>query len=161
MVLPERDALVAQAWGDVPVSYFQDAGRLSACSFLDIKVNKWELNSEWSREQGGEPFIRIELLREDSREDMSRVESFSPPMDGKREALIVFELDDGGNEVDEVLLLRLVSFFAGGSRIYRWSDGFHEVTESIFASLPTREIVHEWLQMCDWPELGEMRGWVG
>jgi len=61
-VLPQRSAWVSAAWGDLPVSHFQSDENLNDCSFIDLKVNKWEISG--SRLQWGlDPFIRAEILK--------------------------------------------------------------------------------------------------
>lgn len=147
--LPERKFLIDQAWGDFPVSYFQDDESLGECNFLDIKVNKWEINSEWSVLQGDAPWIRVEMLRGASLEEYLNDQGVFPLINGCGELLLVFELDDGGNELDEILLLRLVMVFWGGGVIYRWDDGFHVVDESVLASLPGLGVVRSRLLRCE------------
>lgn len=148
-VLPERDCLIRKAWGNVPVSYFQDEEDLNACSFLDLKINKWEINGEWSCRQFEEPWIRIEVLRGQVLVEHLRAETWSPPMNSAEETLIIFKLDEGGSELDEVLLLRLVSVFFGDGKLYRWCDGFQEIGEGAIAALPTLQALQERMLKCE------------
>lgn len=53
--LPDREILVSRAWGDVPVSYIQDQEAFNDCSFLDLKVNKWELNRDGALSRTANP----------------------------------------------------------------------------------------------------------
>ena len=148
MKLPERKFWIDQAWGDFPVSYFQDDESLDECNFLDLKVNKWEINSEWSLVQGDAPWIRVEILRGAPLEEYLKGQGVFPLIKGFGELLLVFELDDGGNDLDEILLLRLVIVFWGSGIIYRWDDGFHVVNENAIASLPGIEVVRSRLLRC-------------
>ena len=140
-ILPERDVLVDQAWGVVPVSYVQDEESFNNCSFLDLKVNKWEVNSGWSGRQSSEPWVRIEVLKGQVLKDFLQNESFSLSVDVERNALIVIEMDEGGGALDDLLLMRLVSVFWGHFKVYRWSNGIEEVSESVIASLPARQTI--------------------
>lgn len=146
--LPERGALISRAWGDVPTSYFQDEEDLNVCSFLDLKINKWEINIEWSRKQIEEPWIRIELLKGRALAEYLRNEACPPPVNANEEILLLFELDDGGSELDEMLLIRLVSVFFGVGKLYHWCDGFREISESAIAALPPPEAVRKRLLTC-------------
>lgn len=149
VVLPERELLISLAWGAAPVSCFQDRESLDDCSFLDLKVNKWEVNADWSRGQYEEPFIRIEILRGAALAEYMHNEVPSLPVSDIGEAVLVFELDEGGSKLDEVLLLRLVSVFFEGNKLYRWCDGFREISEEEVASLPTRQSLLERLVACE------------
>ncbi|MDD0973161.1 hypothetical protein [Pseudomonas fontis] len=147
-VFPQRELLISEAWGEVPVSYFQDQEISSECTFLDLKVNKWEINSQWSSQQDSEPWIRIEILKGKMLEDFLQNKERLLPVDDLPETLLVFELDDAGTELDDMLLLRLVSVFHNGSKIYRWCDGFQEVSEDAFASMLTKHVIRERLIKC-------------
>jgi hypothetical protein len=147
--LPEREFLVSQAWGSVPVSYVQDEEAFNECSFLDLKVNKWEVNSEWSNKQDSEPWIRIEKFKGDALEELLQKEGcrWASEMAGK--TLMVIELDDGGTKLDYFLLLRLVSVFYGQFKVYRWSDSIEELSGKTIESLPAQHTVREWLIRCE------------
>ena len=92
--LPERDYLISNAWGDVPVSYVQDEVAFNECSFLDLKVNKWEVNNEWSKQQVSEPWIRIEKVEGEVLNDFLLNESSSWPKENVPEKIITIELDE-------------------------------------------------------------------
>lgn len=147
-ILPDRELLISQAWGNVPVSYVQDHEDLNECSFLDLKINKWEVNSQWSSTQDSESWIRIEILKGKVLEEYLQNEGCPLSVEVARETLVVFELDEGGIAVDDMLLLRLVSVFYGRFRVYRWSDRIEEVSANTFASLPARHRVRERLIKC-------------
>ncbi|PZS73026.1 hypothetical protein A7X75_07515 [Stenotrophomonas maltophilia] len=135
IVLPQRSAWVRAAWGDLPVSYFQSDENLNDCSFIDLKVNKWEISG--SGAQGGlDPFIRVEILKGRGLVDYLGETEFRPAVDVAQEILLVFELDDGGDESDEWLLMRLVSVLADGSRLYCWRDGFQQIGMEFFSAVP-------------------------
>jgi hypothetical protein len=147
--LPDREILVSRAWGDVPVSYFQDQESFNDCSFLDLKVNKWELNKEWSAQHDSELWIRIEKLKGVALDDFLRRDGSLWPVDMAEKTLMIIELDEGGSALDHCLLLRLVSVFLGQFRVYRWSDGIEEVSEEIAVSLPAQQDVLERLIRCE------------
>ena len=149
IVLPERDLLVSQAWGDAPVSYVQDQEIFNECSFLDLKVNKWQVNAQWSSRQGSEPWIRIEILKEQALEEYLQDEGHSLPIEVSHEILVVFELDEGGVGLDEILLLHLVSAFYKNRKVYRWCDDFKEVSEETFTTLPAQHTIQERLLKCE------------
>lgn len=147
--LPERDHWVRQAWGSVPVSFVQDDEFLNSCSFLDMKVNKWEVNPQWSSKQEVEPWIRIEITKRPKLEQCLQNEAFPLSADAACETLLLFELDEDGCELDDLMLRRLVSVFLGRGKVYEWCDGFQEVREGDVAFLPTQPTVHELLLKCD------------
>ncbi|WP_369038400.1 hypothetical protein [Stenotrophomonas maltophilia] len=145
--LPERNSLVYQAWGEVPVSYFQDHESLNESSFLDLKVNKWEVNAEWSRKSEDEPWIRIEILRGGVVAEYLATQGLSL-LAGVGEALLSIEMDDGGGEIDEILLAHLVSVFMPGNRVFRWRDELSEIDGEYISRFPAREAVLEQLRRC-------------
>ena len=144
-LLPERDLWVSQAWGDVPVSFIQDDEVLNGCSFLDIKVNKWEVNPLWSSRQEVEPWIRIEIFKSGQLEQFLQTETFPVSVDAACETLMLFELDEGGSELDFLMLRRLVSVFFGRGKVYESCGGFREVSERDFVFLPSKPNIHEQL----------------
>nr|WP_288912674.1 hypothetical protein [uncultured Pseudomonas sp.] len=148
-ILPDRAFLSSQAWGDVPVSYVQDHEFINECSFLDLKVNKWEIDSRWSIKQESEPWIRIEVFKGQALEEYLLNEDCPLSIEAARETLIIFGLDEGGTSVDDMLLLRLVSVFYGRFRVYRWSDCIEEVSENTIAYLPALDVVRERLHKCE------------
>ncbi|WP_339494669.1 hypothetical protein [Pseudomonas sp. RA_105y_Pfl2_P56] len=147
--LPDREVLVSRAWGDVPVSYIQDQEAFNDCSFLDLKVNKWELNREWSAKQDSELWIRIEKLKGSALDDFLHRDGSLWPVDLAEKTLMIIELDEGGSALDHCLLLRLVSVFMEQFKVYRWSDGIVEVSDEIVASLPAQQAVLERLIGCE------------
>ncbi len=147
-VLPERENLILQAWGDVPVSYVQDEELLSACSFLDVKINKWEVNKQWSTQQESEPWIRMEILRGQALEDYFQHNGKTLRNAGQYKALLILELDEGGVEVDVFLFMRLISVFSESFKVYRFCDGVQEVDEKALASISARNTVMERLVGC-------------
>lgn len=145
VVLPQRDAWIHAAWDDVPVSHFQSDEDLNNCSFLDLKVNKWEIGSE-ERAEESEPFIRVEILRAHALVEHLGETVYRQPVDAAQEIILVLELDDGGNELDEGLLKRLVSILAEGNRLYCWKDGFRLAGMEFAQAVPTLKDVQLGLQ---------------
>ncbi|HHA2536782.1 TPA: hypothetical protein ACOEBE_004477 [Stenotrophomonas maltophilia] len=145
-VIPERESLVCQAWGEVPISYFQDHESLNECSFIDLKVNKWEINAEWSRKSEVEPWIRIEILRGGAVAEYLVAQGLSLVVEGG--ALLSIEMDDGGGEIDEILLVNLVSVFMPGNRVFQWRGGLSEIDGEYISRFPAREEVLERLRHC-------------
>ncbi|PZS93352.1 hypothetical protein A7X83_06045 [Stenotrophomonas maltophilia] len=135
IVLPQRSVWLRAAWGDLPVSYFQSDESLNDCSFIDLKVNKWEISG--SGAQGDlDPFIRVEIINGRELVDYLGDTEFCPPVDVAEETLLVFELDDGGDESDEWLLMRLVSVVAEDNRLYCWRDGFQQIGREFSCTVP-------------------------
>lgn len=145
-MIPERESLVRQAWGEVPISYFQDHESLNECSFIDLKVNKWEVNAEWSRKSEVEPWIRIEILRGGAVAEYLVAQGLSLVVE--RGGVLSIEMDDGGCEVDEILLVNLVSVFMPGNRVFQWRDGLSEIDGEYISRFPAREEVFERLRHC-------------
>ncbi|WP_057434797.1 hypothetical protein [Pseudomonas syringae group genomosp. 3] len=148
VVLPERENLIRQAWGDVPVSHFQDEDVLNDCSFLDLKINKWEVNKQWSVQQESEPWIRMEILRGQALEEYLRNDGEALRNNTQHEALVVIEMDEGGMEIDDFLLMRFISVFNESFKVYRFCDGFQEVNKEVLASIPARNTIMERLVGC-------------
>lgn len=144
----DRNYLIVQAWGDVPVSYVQDNECINECSFLDLKVNKWEINRRWSDRQSIEPWIRIEILRGQLLDEYLENKNCPLCIDSACESLISFELDEGGIDLDELLLLRFVSVFIAQSKVYKLTDRFEEIDSRTISALPTKEAVREKLIRC-------------
>lgn len=147
-ILPKRDFLISEAWGKVPVSYFQDQESLNDCTFIYLKINKWEINSQWSSQQDSEPWIRINILKGKTLKEYVQNEEHLLPIGATSETILVFELDDTENDLDEILLLRLVSVFGNNSKIYRWCDGFQEMGEDDLTSTLTKQDIHKRLIKC-------------
>lgn len=143
--LPERDFFIYHAWGDVPVSYFQDGEVLNECSFLDLKVNKWELNSAWSDRQENEPWIRIEMYREQLLEEYLQDNEGLNFLIGACGALITLGMDEGGGAIDDMLFLRLVSVFVERFNVYRWSGSIEKASKETIGYLPSGQLVRELL----------------
>jgi hypothetical protein len=146
--LPERDYLISNAWGDAPVSYVQDEVAFNECSFLDLKVNKWEVNNEWSKQQVSEPWIRIEKVEGEVLNDFLLNEGSAWPKENVPEKIITIELDEGGSEVDEILLQRLIAVFFGRFKVYRCSDRIEEVSQGTIDTIPTLDAIHERIRRC-------------
>ncbi|WP_432216887.1 hypothetical protein ACREYJ_15735 [Pseudomonas kribbensis] len=147
--LPERTLLVNQAWGSVPVSFVQDEEDFNDCSFLDLKINKWEVNIEWSGKQAVEPWIRIEKIKEEMLDEFLKKESRSWPLDVAGKTLMTIQLDEGGSALDDVLLLRLVSVFLDRFKVYRCSDSVEEVSREFMSYIPAQHTVLERLIKCE------------
>ncbi len=145
--IPERNSLVHQAWGDVPFSYFQGHESMAESEFLDLKVNKWEINAEWSRNPDGELWIRIEIVREARVAEWLATHGLAW-MAGMGGVLLIAEMDEGGGELDEILLARLVSVLSPGNRAFLWCNGLHEIDGEYISRLPSREDVLERLRRC-------------
>lgn len=149
-ILPDREFLISKAWGNLPVSYVQDHETLNECSYFDLKVNKWEVNSSWSDKQESEPWIRIEILKGGALKEYLHNENCPLSIDFECETLMIFWLDEGGAEMDEILLLRLVSVFYGRFKVYIWSDCvIEEVSANIISFLPNQQTVRERLIKCE------------
>ena len=116
--------------------------------FLILKLISGKLIASGVSCKGGAPWIRVEILRGAPLEGYLKGQGVFPLIKGSGELLLVFELDDGGNDLDEILLLRLVMVFWGAGIIYRWDDGFHVVDENAIASLPGLEVVRSRLLRC-------------
>jgi len=147
--LPERAFLVNQAWGSVPVSFVQDEEAFNDCSFLDLKINKWEVNVEWSGKQVVEPWIRIEKIKEEKLDEFLKKENRPWPLDVAGKTLMTIQMDEGGSALDDVLLLRLVSVFLERFKVYRCDDRVEEVSRGCIASVPAQNTVLEWLIKCE------------
>lgn len=147
--LPERAFLVEQAWGNVPISFVQDEEVFNDCSILDLKVNKWEVNIEWSGKQVVEPCIRIEKIKAEKLDEFLKKESRPWPLDVAGKTLMTIQMDEGGSALDDVLLLRLVSVFMDRFKVYRCSDSVEEMTRDFMASVPAQYTVLERLTKCE------------
>lgn len=139
--LPARAALLADAWGDLPVSYMQGHENLNKASFIDAKVNKWEVNHRWGDVYGIEPTVRVELLKGDALKAYVDDEQWVPKVDLETDRLVVLERDEGGSEIDDVLALALLSVFARGGECYRLEEGLHELREAFLSSLPSKDAI--------------------
>lgn len=147
-VLPEREHMIRQAWGSVPVSYVHDDEDFNECDFLDLKVNKWEINSEWSSKQVNEPWIRIEKVEGERLDEFFQKNNGHCPVEIKSSKLMVIEIDEDGHPVDEILLLLLVSVFYGRFKVYLWSDSVEELGADAIAGLPDQESIRNRLINC-------------
>lgn len=114
----ERDPLLRRAWGDLPVSFCQDQEDLNACAYLDVKVNKWEIDKRWSAIQPREPWIRLEFFRGDSLRVFLAECGVSLVIWGAPECLVVLRIDEGGWEIDRRLAMTLASVIADGGAIF-------------------------------------------
>jgi hypothetical protein len=139
--LPPRNVLINQAWGALPVSYFQDHEDIDECSFLDLKVNKWEVNNLWAG-RGVEPTIRIDILKGAALGDFMRNHDFQKSCVAY-ERLLVLKLDEGAEAIDEMLLLRLISVFVGIGKVYVLRQRVEEMIEGSINAIPTVAAVIE------------------
>jgi len=147
--LPSRIHLLGEAWGkEIPVSFVQDNEELDAASYLDVKVNKWEANSKWSDIQNEEPWIRIEILRDSSLINFLDENKSQFPVDKKNYFLVVLELDNGRQEIDQVLLALLVKIISATHECYAYDDlGKTIICTEYLKSLPSREAVKKMVFM--------------
>ncbi len=105
--LPQRADLISKAWGERnPVSFFQSDEDLNKATFLDVSINKWEVNPKWSDEYDVAPLVRIEILRGSAVKDFTSENHIIVPSDTL--SALVFSLDDGYKNIDILLLTRLV-----------------------------------------------------
>ena len=143
VALPDRGLLFEEAWGkDIPVSFVQDNETLDAASYLDVKVNKWEINEKWSHLQSEEPWIRIEVLRGQGFKKYVTENECPFIGDNNDSFLVVFELDEGGVQVDEFLLARLVKTTSETHRPFAYDEsGKYVPCFEYFQSLPPKEMV--------------------
>jgi len=141
--LPSRISLLEKAWGEeLPVSFLQDAEELDAASYLDVKVNKWEANDKWSKMQAEEPWIRIEILRDNSLENFLRKNKRLFFVDNESCFLVVLELDSGWQDIDQILLARLVKEVSETDQCYACDDsGKYIACSKYLKSLPSKEAV--------------------
>ena len=105
--LPDRQTWVEKSWGYLPTSYSQDNEDLNKATYLDVKVNKWELNNKWSSSQLDEPIIRIEMIRGKSLAEFAPTNDLQEGQDPT--LLLIFELEGDGVEVDYNLFVNLIS----------------------------------------------------
>lgn len=134
---PSRGMLFSCAWGSLPASYFQDDEALEKCSFIDMKVNKWEVNERWRLRQADEPWIRVELVRGDDVAEYLAAFSSVLPAGRIINTVALFDMDEGAEEVDEILLLRIAFAFSGGDSIYL-TDG--SVVDADFSLLDSSSV---------------------
>lgn len=148
--LPDRKSLIERAWGDVPVSYIQDNEVLSECTFIDLKINKWETNSRWRAKQDSEPWIRVEILRGAAIKEFLGRDDGLVAVDFAGGTLVVLELDEGGNELDDMLLFRLVSVLGERCDVYRWTAStYQKVGTDEISRLPTQHSIRDRLLKCE------------
>ncbi|WP_312935803.1 hypothetical protein [Pseudomonas sp.] len=142
-ILPERDSLIESAWGDLPVSYIQGNEKLNESDFLDFKINKWEINNNWSNKQSSEPFIRLEILKQDSLVEYVVKEGLILPAHNYSGFLLVFEIDSNAELVDEISLFRVLSVFSDEYKVYRWTNTVEALGSEFFSLVPSREKLME------------------
>lgn len=145
--LPDRVSLVEKAWGDLPVSHIQDAEDLNEASYLDLKVNKWEVNGKWSTKQNQEPWIRIEILRGESLLRFVNQNDFGFPVDQSDSFLMTFELDEldeGWLDVDYALIANLVRVLPAAQKIFAYDESYIRIDGyKHFETVPTKDLVKE------------------
>lgn len=141
--LPSRASIVGGAWGeDIPVSFVQDNEVLNEASYLDLKVNKWEANSKWSEMQDQEPWIRVEIYRNEQIKKFLRDNGLRFAFDSEDYSLVALELDEGWQELDQVMLGRVVKVFVESQKLYAYDDteGYIDCGDFL-RSLPSKESV--------------------
>jgi len=145
---PSRVEWLDRAWGEVPVSYVQDGEELRSTSYLDVKVNKWELNSGWSGRQVDEPWIRIEFFRDNFLKSFVEENAFPFDLDFSSDMLLVFELDDGWLDVDKYLIENIVCVLSEKCRCYLWRGRFELLGREYFKNIPSKIEVKNMLIDC-------------
>jgi hypothetical protein len=115
----ERKALLCRAWGRLPVSYVQDHEDLASCTYLDVKVNKWEIDSLWSKLQPQEPWIRLEFFRGELLDPLLGKYGLSLASRKSCNTIVVIRVDEGGSDIDRKLALALASALTSGESIYQ------------------------------------------
>jgi len=123
--LPERSALLKRAWGDLPVSYIQDRAKINSCSYLDVKVNKWEVDKRWSIMSTQEACIRIEFLRRDKLANFINERDLPLAVNTGSDVLVVLQIDGDVPEIeaDRKLAEALAVAIADGGRLYVYDEG--------------------------------------
>ncbi|BFM49948.1 hypothetical protein [Marinomonas sp. THO17] len=143
--LPSRASIVNDAWGEsIPVSFVQDAEVLNDASYLDLKVNKWEANGKWSEMQEQEPWIRVETYRDERVREFLDENQLRLTVNNKNCFLVALELDDGWQEIDQVLLACVVKALVKIQNIYAYDDvkGYIDCGDYL-KSLPSKESVRK------------------
>ncbi|KQV15875.1 hypothetical protein ASC74_26140 [Pseudomonas sp. Root329] len=146
--LPERREWLSEAWGDVPTTHFQSDESMLDSIFIDLKINKWELNAAWSSRQGLAPIIRIEILRDESLVEFvnNHASLICDEVDAK--VLMVFELEGESMDVDFIILMRLVAALCGRGRCYQWAEKLEFLDEKALADLPSSVELKDMLITC-------------
>lgn len=116
--IPEREMLLSSAWGDLPVSYSQDHEEINFCSYLDVKVNKWEIDKKWSKVQFPEPNISIEFFRKKELAAFLDGKHLPFVVNREHDTLVILQVDVGGWDIDQKLTVALASVIAGTEPIY-------------------------------------------
>ncbi len=115
---------------------------MNHAEYLDVKVNKWESNSEWSGK--GEPFVRIGIFRNCQLADFVREGELSAPSDFQPKVILTMELDCGGSEIDVALFRSLVCVVMRCGVGYRWRGSWEAVDAiSISSCLPSLRDLQE------------------
>ncbi|QXH58844.1 hypothetical protein [Pseudomonas maumuensis] len=136
--LPPREDVLTQAWGELPVSYVLDEADLNEASYMDVKVNKWEVNPIWSERYGLEPLIGVEFLKGESLKAYLQETDLAPAVDVRTQRLIVVTLDEEGrSEIDGLLTKALVRVLAKSGQCYLVAEDLTPVDEHYFLSLPS------------------------
>jgi hypothetical protein len=147
--LPNIRSLFNKAWGhDLPISFIRDAQDLESACFVDVKVNKWEANEKWSGIQLEEPWIRIEIVRNQALEEFIMENEIQGLVDSKKMFLIALELDGQATEIDRILIGYLVKAIADTHRAYIYDESYQYIDCSEYLqSLPPAHVVIEKLFM--------------
>lgn len=141
---PNRQEWILAAWGTIPISYVQESEDINEASYLDIKVNKWELNPVWSKVQAQEPWIRIEFIRGEE----IRYQTQATKRD---RLLVILELDGPCKEVDYQLLYRL-------AQVLVQNYGF-ELREPSSGALDAILVSHN--ELTEMLRTGGLQDWLG
>lgn len=118
---PERQDLINRAWGDLPTSHIQGGEKIKDSDYLDIKVNKWEVNPLWSKRQSPEPFIRIEILKDEKLNSYLKSSGLTDRLAVESNFAMVIEMDEGAIDIDQVLMLNLFAVLSNFSDIFKLS----------------------------------------
>jgi len=130
ILIPARNTWIKKAWGNLPYSYVQDDEDLNKATYLDLKINKWEVDRKWSTHQAEEPWIRIELL---NGVDVSNCLSENGFNHEKTPGfLLFFELDGDGDEIDYDLLDSLVASLVNQQECNIYDELHNQIDKVVF-----------------------------
>ena len=145
--LPERISIISRSWGeDIPISFSQDNEVLNDASYLDLKVNKWEANSKWSEIQNQEPWIRVEIYRDEQVGEFVLKNKLRLNFDCDNYFLLVIGLDDGWQEIDQILLGCIVKATMKSYQTYGYDDTKgYIICHDYLNSLPSKDTVRQYI----------------
>lgn len=138
--LPHRELLLRTAWAGLPVSYSQDSEDINTCTYLDVKINKWELKTVAAGMS--ESWIRIEILKGIRASNYLKEKGVAISDNKKSEILIVLRADDGSAEIDKSLMVMLAAVIANEAPLYRYDEesGIEEVDSREIVKMASSEI---------------------